>query len=289
MHVTETSPNHPAIVIFALYRLQRVTSTLMNKDSLVTASYRTLWLSDVHLGAKGSLAQDLLNFLEETRADRIYLVGDIVDLLRLRSRPLFPDTHLRVIAELISLAGRGTEIVYVPGNHDFEFRSIAGRDICGIPVLLEACHMTPRGKKFLVTHGDILDRQIRRGTNLEKFGAAAYSVVRQADAALNGLRRRLGQDYFPLSARIKQKLRGAQEYIRRFEVIAAEYAAWRGYDGIVCGHIHRPCIRTIDGVIYANDGDWVEHRTALAESPDGRLEILTWRSDTVIESAATAA
>ena len=256
----------------------------------VTERYRTLWLSDVHLGTKSSRAQELLHFLEEVRAERIYLVGDIVDLQRLKSKPMFAELHLKVIAELISLSNRGTEVIYIPGNHDYQFREIAGRDICGIPVLLEACHIAPNGKRMLISHGDVLDERIRQGTNLEKFGAAAYVVIREADAVLNSLRKRLGRDYFPLSARIKEKLHGAQEYIRRFESVAAEYAAWRGYDGIVCGHIHRPGIQNINGTIYANDGDWVEHGTALAESSDGRLEILSWRSDTVIEFApATAA
>jgi UDP-2,3-diacylglucosamine pyrophosphatase LpxH len=255
----------------------------------VSSGYRTLWLSDIHLGTKSARAEDLLHFLEETAADRIYLVGDVVDLQRMKSRPLFADAHLRVIAELISLASRGTDVIYIPGNHDHEFRAIAGRDICGIPVLLEACHMTPCGKKLLVTHGDILDGRIRMGTNLEKFGAAAYFLVRQVDASLNGLRRLLGQDYFPLSALVKEKMRGAQEYIQRFETIAAEYADWRGYDGIICGHIHRPAIRHINGTLYANDGDWVEHGTALAENSDGQLEILGWQSDAVIESVVSAA
>lgn len=255
----------------------------------MSTGYRTLWLSDIHLGTRSSRAEELLHFLEETAADRIYLVGDVVDLQSMKSRPLFADTHMRVVSELISLASRGTEVIYIPGNHDFEFRSIAGRDICGIPVLLEACHVTPGGKRLLVTHGDVLDERIRMGTNLEKFGAAAYFVVRQLDETLNRLRRRLGQDYFPLSALVKEKMRGAQEYIQRFEAIAAEYAAGRGYDGIVCGHIHRPAIRTINGTLYANDGDWVEHGTALAENSDGQLGILGWQSDTVIESVVSAA
>lgn len=251
--------------------------------------YRTLWLSDIHLGTTASRAEDLLHFLEETAADRIYLVGDIVDLKRLKSRPLYADMHLRVISELISLANRGTDVIYIPGNHDHEFRAVAGREICGIPVLLEACHLMPCGKKILVTHGDILDEQIRMGTSLEKFGAAAYFLVRKLDGSLNSLRRLLGQDYFPLSALVKAKLRGAQEYIERFEKIAAEFADVRGYDGIVCGHIHRPAVREINGVLYANDGDWVEHCTALAETQDGRLEILGWESDSVIESVSSAA
>ena len=251
--------------------------------------YRTLWLSDIHLGTKSSRADELLHFLEETSADRIYLVGDVIDLKCMKSRPLFMDQHLQVVSQLIALANRGTDVIYIPGNHDHEFRAIAGRDICGIPVQIEACHMTPDGKKLLVAHGDILDERIRMGTNLEKFGAAAYSVIRQLDASLNSLRRLLGQDYFPLSALVKEKMRGAQEYITRFETIAAEYAAWRGYDGIVCGHIHKPAIRDIDGTLYANDGDWVEHRTALAETYDGRLEIVGWQNDSAIESSRSAA
>jgi UDP-2,3-diacylglucosamine pyrophosphatase LpxH len=163
----------------------------------------------------------------------------------MKSRPLFMDQHMQVVSQLIALTNRGTQVIYIPGNHDHEFRAIAGRDICGIPV--------------------------------------------QVDASLNSLRRLLGQDYFPLSALVKEKIRGAQEYITRFESIAAEYAAWRGYDGIVCGHIHKPAIRDIDGTLYANDGDWVEHRTALAETHEGRLEILGWQNDTVIESSRSAA
>ena len=253
------------------------------------SNYRTLWLSDIHLGTKSSRADELLHFLEETSADRIYLVGDVIDLKCMKSRPLFMDQHMQVVSQLIALANRGTEVIYIPGNHDHEFRAIAGREICGIPVQVEACHMTPAGKKLLVAHGDILDERIRMGTNLEKFGAAAYFVVRQIDASLNSLRRLLGQDYFPLSALVKEKMRGAQEYISRFESIAAEYAAWRGYDGIVCGHIHKPAIRDINGTLYANDGDWVEHRTALAETHAGGLEILGWQNDAVIESVQSAA
>lgn len=255
----------------------------------MTASYRTLWISDVHLGNKASRATDLLNFLAEVQADRVYLVGDIVDLERMRVRPIFPDTHLSVIAELVHLANRGTEVIFIPGNHDYQFRTMAGRDICGIPVMLEATHTTPCGKKLLVAHGDVLDGQIRQGTNLEKFGAAAYFVLMEADVLINKLRRKLGQDYFSISASIKRRLSGANEFIRRYEKVAAEYARNRGYDGIVCGHIHRPEIRMIDGVLYANDGDWVEHGTALAESCDGHLELLGWNDDAVIESRSNAA
>ena len=147
-----------------------------------------------------------------------------------------------------------------------------------MPVMLEAIHQTRDGQRLLVTHGDQLDRQVRQDTGLEQFGAAAYRVLVNLDVIVNQLRNRLGREYLPISAGIKQRLNSANEYIRRFEEIAARHAAEHGFDGIVCGHIHRPCLREIDGIRYANDGDWIEHRTALAESDDGHLQILQWKT-----------
>lgn len=244
-------------------------------------SYRSVFISDLHLGTHSSRADELLDFLTELAAERIYLVGDIVDLERMKSRPMFPDHHMRVVAELARFAAAGTEVLFIPGNHDHEFRNLAGRDVFGIPVVLEAEHETPAGHRFLVTHGDLLDGRIRRGTSLEKFGAAAYLFLTEADAMLNRWRRALGRDYVSYSAAIKRRLSGAQEYIQRFESVAVEYAAERGYDGIVCGHIHRPNLRRIDGLVYANDGDWVEHGTALTETVTGELELVGWQSQIV--------
>lgn len=257
-------------------------------------SYRTVWLSDLHLGNPASRAGDLLDFLRVVMADRIYLVGDIIDLEYMKGRPAFPDSHRQVVSRFIQLANAGTEVIYLPGNHDFEFRELVGRDICGVPVMLEASHTTGAGQQLLVTHGDVLDREIRRGTNLEQFGAAAYGVLLRLDVMINQLRSRLGHDYLSVSRRLKERLAAANEYIRRFEEVAAAYAGSRGFDGIVCGHIHRPGIRDINGVRYANDGDWVEHRTALAETNEGELRILRWEQNAIVvesdrESAPLAA
>ncbi len=248
----------------------------------MSLSYQTIWLSDVHLGTPACRAGDLIDFLSEVRANRLFLTGDIIDLQRMKSRPRFPTQHRQVVTKLIELAGSGTEVIYIPGNHDYEFRDLAGRDICGIPVMLEAAHETQDGRNLLITHGDVLDLEIRRGTNLGQFGAAAYAMLLQLDVAINQLRSRLGHDHLSISRRVKERLASANEYIRRFEEVAARYAAVRGFDGIVCGHIHRPCVRDIDGVTYANDGDWVEHRSALAETEDGRLQLLHWERDEII-------
>ena len=250
--------------------------------------FRSLWLSDVHLGTSACRASELLEFLTEVHADKIYLVGDIIDLERMKSRPRFPESHMAVVSKLISLAGEGTDIVFIPGNHDFELRELAGTDICGIPVQLEAVHETPTGEKWLVMHGDVLDGRIRKGTSLEKFGAAAYFFLTEADALINRLRRSLGHEYYSMSASLKARLSGAREYVERFEKVAAQYAGERGFDGVVCGHIHKPGVRMIEGVLYANDGDWVEHGTALAETQTGELKLLGWRQDAIQVGEAAA-
>ena len=254
----------------------------------MSLSYKTLWISDIHLGTSASRAADLLEFLTSVHADKIYLVGDIIDLERMQARPQFPDVHRQVVSLLIHLANTSTEVVFIPGNHDYQFRDLAGKDICGIPVRLEAEHDAGDGRRLLIAHGDILDGRIRQGTNLEKFGAAAYSVLSQLDVLINQLRSRLGHDYVSIMSQVKHRLSSANEYIRRFEEVAAEYASERGYDGIVCGHIHRPGIRNIGGMLYANDGDWVEHRTALVEDDDGTLSILRWEAGSVCTDAVAS-
>ncbi|MBT8079192.1 MAG: UDP-2,3-diacylglucosamine diphosphatase [Gammaproteobacteria bacterium] len=246
------------------------------------ARYRTIFVSDLHLGAEESRASDFLDFLDTVSADRIYLVGDIVDIERLQNRPLFPQSHGQVIARLVQLADSGIDVRYIPGNHDHPMRSLVGRDICGIPVMMEAEHQTANGKSLLVVHGDVLDGVVNKGSAQHSLGATAYRLIMRVDVTVNQVRGFLGQDYVSISSAIKNKVRLAYEYIRRYESCAAELAAERGFDGIVCGHIHRPCIREIDGVIYANDGDWVEHRTALAELQDGSLQLLHWKGGTVV-------
>jgi UDP-2,3-diacylglucosamine pyrophosphatase LpxH len=256
--------------------LRRVQSHERDMTRMTSHQFRTLWLSDVHLGTSACRAGDLYHFLQHVSADTIYLAGDIVDLKRMKSRPAFPPEHRAVIGRLIEAAGSGTRVVFVPGNHDEEFRSVAGTHICGVEIRSEVVHVTARGERLLTIHGDILDASIREGTNLERFAAAVYTALLEADVRLQRLRSSFGGEFSPLSTRIKMRLSRAMEYIRRFERAAAAYAASRGFDGVVCGHIHRPSLRRIDGIRYANDGDWVEHRTAIAENQAGELVLLSY-------------
>ena len=245
---------------------------------MISQHFRTLWLSDIHLGTPASRATDLLNFLHSITADTIYLVGDIIDLERMKSRPSFPPDHRMALGRLIEIANGPTRVVYIPGNHDVEFRQVAGTTICGVEVALEAEHTTARGERLLIFHGDNLDAAVRQGTNLERFASTVYFLLVEADIHFQRLRIKLGGEFAPMSTRIKTRLKGAMDYIRRYEDTAAKYAASREFDGVVCGHIHRPEIRMIDGVRYANDGDWVEHRTALAEDEAGNLQLLRYDS-----------
>ncbi len=249
---------------------------------MMSQHFRTLWLSDIHLGTSACRAADLLDFLEKASADTIYLVGDVVDLQRMKVKPSFPAAHRLVISRLLEIANGPTRVVFVPGNHDVEFRQVAGQEICGIEISLEEEHVTARGERLLVFHGDVLDAAIRKGTNLQKFASTAYALLVDADATFNRLKARFGGDFSPLSTRLKMRLKRAKEYIRRFEDTAAAYAAERGFDGVVCGHIHRPEVRSIDGVRYANDGDWVEHRTALAEDHAGNIKLLRYTPDGIV-------
>lgn len=252
----------------------------------MSLNYRCLWISDVHLGTAACRAADLLEFLDSVSAGTVYLNGDIIDLLRMGNRIRLPEAHHRVLSGLVERAAAGDDIVYLPGNHDYQLRQYVGRDIFGVRIEYEAVHVTRNDRRLLVTHGDLLDAEVREGTGLESFGAAAYGLLIQLDAAVNRLRSRLGQDYLSISRRIKGRIASANDYIDRFERVAARHARRNRYDGIVCGHIHRPAIRELNGVLYANDGDWVEHRSALAETMSGDIVLLRFDGGAVATERA---
>jgi UDP-2,3-diacylglucosamine pyrophosphatase LpxH len=241
--------------------------------------YRTIWISDIHLGTRGCKAEFLLDFLRQTESETLYLVGDIVDGWRLKRSWYWPQPHNDVVQKLLRKARKGTRVVYIPGNHDELLRRFLEINIGQIEVLSEAIHETANGKRLLVMHGDEFDAVVRYARWLAFLGDWAYNAALAANYWINLLRRRLGLSYWSLSAYLKQRVKNAVEYISRFELAVAEAAAKRGVDGVVCGHIHHAEIREIAGVTYCNDGDWVESCTALVEHVDGRLEILKWVAD----------
>lgn len=238
--------------------------------------YRTLWLSDIHLGSPGCQAAALLNFLDHYSADRIYLVGDIIDTIALRRSVYWPDVHTQVIRRLLDLRRAGVDVVYIPGNHDDPFRDFAGSTFDGVPVRRRVIHTTVGGKRLLVTHGDEMDAELRCGRWLRAVGVCGYRLMMRLNRGICAVRRLLGMPYWSLAANLKKRVGAAVEYVRRFEQGMAEMAQREGVDGVVCGHIHQAAMKEVDGVLYCNDGDWVESCSALAESPDGGLELLHW-------------
>jgi UDP-2,3-diacylglucosamine pyrophosphatase LpxH len=237
---------------------------------------RTVFISDVHLGSRGCRAEALLDFLRRVRCQQLYLVGDIVDLWCLRRGFFWPAAHSEVLREILRKAASGTRVIYVPGNHDTEFRDLVGAEVRGVEIARDCVHVTADGRRLLVTHGDDFDGVVACQPWLAALGSTIYDYVIVLNRVFNRLRRALRLPYWSLAGFLKNCSGEARRYIGNFEHAAAYAAKRRGLDGIVCGHIHRHGIANIDGVVYANDGDWVENCTALVEDRAGRLAIWHW-------------
>ncbi|MGD9587096.1 MAG: UDP-2,3-diacylglucosamine diphosphatase [Brachymonas sp.] len=238
--------------------------------------FRTLWISDVHLGLPDCQAHALLHFLRHTDSETLYLVGDIIDGWQLRRSWHWPQTHNDVVQKLLRKARKGTRVIYIPGNHDEFARTYGNNNFGGIEVAEDWLHTTADGRRLWITHGDLFDGVIQCARWLAYVGDSLYEFTLRLNRHLNSLRARLGLPYWSLSQYLKLKVKRAVSYVSDFEHAVAREARRRGADGVVCGHIHHAELRDMDGLLYANDGDWVESLTALAEHPDGRLEILHW-------------
>ena len=244
--------------------------------------YRTIFISDLHIGTPGFQASAMLDFLKHHPCETLYLVGDIVDGWQLRRRWFWPQSHNDVVQKLLRRARKGCRVIYVPGNHDEFARAFVGHAFGGVEVLEEAVHVTATGQRLWVVHGDLFDGVIQCAKWLAYVGDWLYELTLKLNRYLNRWRARWGLEYWSLSAYLKHKVKKAVNFISDFERAVAHEARRRGFDGVVCGHIHHAEIRQVDGVLYCNDGDWVESRTALVEHMDGRLEIIRWGGAAVI-------
>ncbi len=251
---------------------------------------RTVFISDTHLGSKGARAKDLARFLKHVRCDTLYLVGDILDCWRLRSRWYWPDAHNDVVRRILKHASRGTRVVLVPGNHDDAARQFVHMAFGGVEVLPQDEHVTADGRRLLITHGDQYDLVVQHSRWLSMLGSVAYEWLLKINRCYNFGRQRLGLPYASLSQTIKLKVKRACTFISKFEEALAAEAQRCGMDGVVCGHIHKAEVRTMPGgVAYYNCGDWVESCTALIEHPDGRLELIDGLEQTAALKAKTKA
>ena len=249
---------------------------------------RTVWISDLHLGTPGCQAGELLAFLRHVECETLYLVGDIIDGWQLRRTWYWPQSHNDVVQKLLREARKGTRVIFVPGNHDEFARKYVQHNFGGIEVADEWIHETADGRRLWVIHGDLFDGVIQRAKWLAHLGDSLYQFTLKLNRHLNSLRARMGLPYWSLSKYLKLKVKRAVSYVGDFEAAVAREARRRGLQGVVCGHIHHAELRDIDGVLYANVGDWVESLTALIEHADGRLDIFDWAQRTRQENPEAA-
>ena len=242
------------------------------------ARFRAIWISDFHLGTRRAQADLLLDFLRTTESETLYLVGDIVDNWSLKKTWYWDQSHNDVIQKLLRKARKGTRVIYIPGNDDENFRDFAGSQFGRAAVRLTDIHIGANGKRYLVMHGDEFDGVVKHAKWLAYLGDNAYELAMNLNSSVNRVRRLLGRPYWSLSAYLKNRVKKAVEFLSNFEQAVAREARRRGADGVICGHVHTPDIRNIDGIEYLNDGDWVESCSALVEHFDGTFELIHWRT-----------
>lgn len=238
--------------------------------------YRTVWLSDIHLGYKDCKAAYLLDFLRHSQIDTLYLVGDIVDMWAMSRQFIWPPSHNQLFHRLLSLPQEGTRVIYLPGNHDQPAQKYDGMVFGDIEIHRQYIHTTANGKKLLLLHGDQFDQEVCFGPLHAWVGDKAYDLLLFANRWYNHIRTMLGYPYWSLAGYIKSRVKGANQAIDRYRDIGCRQAREWGLDGIVCGHIHHPQIIEQDGVLYCNSGDWIENCSALTEDTNGHLSLVRW-------------
>ena len=241
--------------------------------------FRSIWISDVHLGTRFCKAEYLLDFLKHTEARHLYLVGCITVFWILKNGWHWPAKHNEVIQTIMHKAAQGTQVTYVPGNHDEIFRDHIGRVFGGVNVATDAIHETADGRRLLILHGDEFDGVVKHSKWLADFGRRVDELLLSANRHVNLVRRKLGFRYWSLAAYLKHKVKNAVNFISSFEKAVVHEARKRQVDGVVCGHIHKATLENHDGILYCNDGDWVESCTALVEHHDGSLAIVHWADE----------
>lgn len=235
---------------------------------------RTAWISDIHLGTRGSNAAMLLDFLREYECETLYIVGDLIDIWAMRRARYWPQAHNDVIQKILRKARKGTQVIYIPGNHDDLIGQYLGR-YGEITIQKRAIHRTADGRRILVIHGHELDTVVQNVRWLAFAGDLGYTFLLSLNPLINFVRRRFGLGYWSLSAAVKARVKDAVSFIGKFEDAIAKYAQKYRVEGVLCGHIHSAAIKQIGNVSYYNCGDWVESCTALVERMDGRIEIVS--------------
>ncbi len=244
--------------------------------------FRSIFISDFHLGTRNLHSEQLLEFLTYTESEYLYLVGDIFDLLQAQKKWYWPEINDRIVDAIFTKAGNGTKVFYIPGNHDHILRKFHGNTINSIKITNQVIHETADGRKYLVIHGDKFDPVVQKSPWLANIGSSAYEKLLVVNRWFNRIRKALGKDHKSLSAWLKHQVKIAVNYMGRFEEVVVREAGSCEVDGLICGHIHRAAVRKIGDVLYTNSGDWVESCTALAENQQGYLGVIEWQKEKLL-------
>lgn len=242
-------------------------------------TYRSIFISDIHFGTRDCKAEELNDFLKHNTCNTLYLVGDIIDAWKIQQNKWrWKQSHTNAIRRILGHAKRGTRVIYVAGNHDEFLRPLIpyGMGFGQVEIVNQTEHLGLDGKRYLVTHGDLFDGISKLAPWLNFLGDKLYDFILSMNSRFNWIRHKMGFGYWSLSKYLKHKVKSSVDFIFQFEINLATYCKKRGFDGVICGHIHHAEIKEIDGVVYMNDGDWVESMTALVEHWNGHWEIVTW-------------
>jgi UDP-2,3-diacylglucosamine pyrophosphatase LpxH len=242
-------------------------------------SYRSVWISDLHLGTRDCRSHAVQALLDSIECEHLYLVGDIIDVWALKQKWYWPRHYNEILHTLLQQARAGAQVTFIPGNHDEYFRDFLGYPFGDIEIASHAYHDTADGRRFFVTHGDQYDGVVCYHRWLSRLGSLGYRYLVMLNRLTNAIRRKFGKPYWSLSGTIKRKVKRAVSYLTNFEEVLSKEARLRNVDGVICGHVHQPAARKIDGILYYNTGDWIENCTALVEHESGELEILHWRPE----------
>jgi len=250
--------------------------------------FRSIWISDIHLGTRNLQSRQLLDFLQKTDSEYLYLVGDILDLLQAQKSWHWPKINTHIVQAVFEKAANGTKVYYIPGNHDHVLRQFSGNTINNIKIENQMIHTTANGGRYLVMHGDKFDPVVQNNPWLASIGSSAYEILLVVNRWMNIGRRAVGKDYRSISAWLKHQVKIVVNYMGKFEDVVIQEVKDNQVDGLICGHIHKAGIREMGKVLYTNSGDWVESCTALAENYDGQLGVIEWSQKNQFEQLIAA-
>jgi len=249
---------------------------IAREDKMAPLHFRSLWISDIHLGTRSLQSRKLLDFLSSTESEYLYLVGDILDLQQAKRSWHWPKINDRIVQAVFDKAANGTRVFYVPGNHDQLLRNYDGTRVKNIEITNQVIHETASGQRYLVLHGDKFDCVIQNSPWLATIGSISYDLLLIANRWINNCRKFFGLEYRSISSWLKHQTKVVVNYIGKFEEVVVREVEDNGVDGLICGHIHQAAVKNIGNILYTNSGDWVESCTALAENHDGTLGVIEW-------------